>query len=254
MRLRREHSQKFLEDGLKPWLNEIHVLCRFGAEYTKNDKKFVPYIPDDPNQILFVGLKAHLITGYPEVLQEWTNYKKIVQENNQKWADLFNDLILKIETATNIPKFHFYVQETKPPYFIAPVNIVAYICNKIRYELVSGQPFVDRINYTPTSEGNLRYFSVAASVGELGRVNVSEDFSSVLKTMEEHQSDKAVRAKMGELLRVENEDLSKIKTIFEDKLKELNWTNCALNCLPWLHWQLSRKAWITLLIVSLMNK
>jgi hypothetical protein len=221
MRLRREHAQKLLEGGLKPWLNELHMFCRLGAEYSKDDKKFMPFQPTNPNQMLFVDLMAHLTTGYGEVAQEWANYKTAIVENNQKWADFFNELSLKIEESTSLPKFHFYVQESKPRYFVAPVNVVSTIYNKVRYEIVNGQPWVDRITSTRTMEGDFAYYSISSSYGELGHVNSVEDLDSVIKKAGELEHSKEVRAKMEELIHIENDELTKKRTMFEDKLKEL---------------------------------
>ncbi len=231
---RREHSIRLMTDGLIPWRDGRGLFCTPGFEYSPETNRIEPKTPKNPEKLVLLdAVKEHLVSGHPEVLQEWEDYKLAVLQHSQNIAQFLEGIKKQIASSTDLPEYHYLFRENEPAEYVIPVKAAEEIYSWLRYESVNGKRWVAKANVRSYVEGetSLKWYTLEFSSATLAKAKSPQRFDSIISTIEAIGNSSQNKQRVDQFVRIEREDLAHKERQFEDRINNIIRSVQLGNCL-----------------------
>jgi len=112
----RDHAISLEQDGLRQWAAWMDRLCGIGVARTqaaavftgvaREEGSFKAFEPQDPRVDVFPELRSHLESGYPDILKQWEDLKRVVSGYNIRLIVFLERLKRELEEGLAIPAYY----------------------------------------------------------------------------------------------------------------------------------------------------
>lgn len=179
-RLKREHSTKLVAETFKPWLGQYKKRCIAGAVYSRSEDKLTGHKPEDPNDLpFFDAARAHLTSGYTEILREWNKYKEDAFRHNVAIAAFMDRIRVQLTESVKLKQYHPHFGEKRPQEYVIPENIARAIYHALIYETRNGEGYFIAPKIQRMQEGNFTFFELWMSDTRLAKSKGEEKLEKV---------------------------------------------------------------------------